>query len=77
MARPKGSINKVSANAKDNISAVFNRLGGTSQMATWAAANLTEFYKLYARLVPMEQRHAGPDGGTLEITIRGVPGRSS
>lgn len=54
MARPKGAKNKVGANAKDNIIAVFVRLGGTAKMAQWAEENLTEFYRLYARLVPTE-----------------------
>lgn len=52
MARPKGAKNKVSESAKDNILAVFTRLGGTHAMADWAKENLTEFYKIYARLLP-------------------------
>jgi hypothetical protein len=54
MPRPKGAKNKVGQSAKDNILAVFTRLGGTAQMAEWAKENLTEFYKLYARLIPTE-----------------------
>jgi hypothetical protein len=34
--------------------AVFNRLGGTATMAQWARENPTEFYKLNARLIPMQ-----------------------
>ncbi len=52
--RPLGSKNKVTANAKDNVLAVFNRLGGTHAMAQWAKENLTDFYKLYARLIPQQ-----------------------
>ncbi len=52
--RPKGSVNKVGATAKENIIAVFTRLGGTAEMAKWAEDNQTEFYKLYARLLPTE-----------------------
>ena len=54
MARTKGSKNKAGATAKDNILAVFTRLGGTAAMAKWAGDNQTEFYKLYARLIPQE-----------------------
>ena len=54
MARPKGSKNKVTESAKDNILAVFTRLGGTDTMAAWARKNQTEFYRLYARLIPQE-----------------------
>ena len=54
MARTKGSPNKIGAQVKENIVAVFNRLDGTSGMAKWAKKNLTEFYRLYARLIPTE-----------------------
>lgn len=57
MGRKAGSPNKFGAAAKDNIAAVFTRLGGTAQMAEWARENQTEFYKLYARLIPVE--HSG------------------
>ena len=54
MARPFGAKNKVGAQVKENVIAVFNRLGGTHTMAKWAQENLTEFYKLYAKLIPTE-----------------------
>jgi len=59
MPRPKGVINKI-----ENIVAVFTRLGGTAAMAEWARRNQTEFYRLYARLIPTES--------TTEITQRDV-----
>ncbi len=59
--RKAGTPNKFTTGAKDNVAAVFNRLGGTAEMAKWAKANQTEFYKLYARLIPVE--HSG------EVTI--------
>jgi len=34
--------------------AAFNRIGGHHALAEWAEANRTEFYKLYARLIPMQ-----------------------
>jgi hypothetical protein len=64
MARPKGSKNKVSGTAKENIIAVFTRLGGTAEMAKWAEDNQTEFYKLYARLIPTEV-----EGNLATITV--------
>lgn len=42
------------ATAKENVVAVFTRLGGTATMAEWAKENRTEFYKLYAKLIPTE-----------------------
>ena len=62
MPRPKGVPNKVGAQAKENIVAVFTRLGGTAAMADWARNNQTEFYRLYARLIPTDS--------TTEIGVR-------
>jgi hypothetical protein len=50
----KGSPNKAGAQVKENLLAVFTRIGGTHEMAEWAKANRTEFYRLYARLVPTD-----------------------
>lgn len=60
MPRPVGAKNKISGQAKENIQAVFVRLGGTAAMAEWAKKNLTDFYKIYARMLPVEG--PGPDG---------------
>lgn len=65
--RPKGAKNKVGAGAKENILAVFTRLGGTAAMAEWARENRTEYYKLYARLIPTEVSGAGGGPVTIEI----------
>jgi hypothetical protein len=49
--RGKGKIGKT---AKDNVLAVFQRLGGTASMARWAKDNQTDFYRLYAKLIPQQ-----------------------
>lgn len=54
MARTVGAKNKISGQAKENIQAVFVRLGSTAAMAEWARENKTDFYKIYARLLPIE-----------------------
>ena len=64
MPRPRGVPNKIGAQVKENIVAVFTRLGGTAAMAGWARRNQTEFYRLYARLIPSES--------TTEINLRDV-----
>ena len=72
MARVKGTKNILSATAKENIIAVFTRLGGTSAMADWARENLSDFYKIYARLVPtavdghLEVKHLVTDERIVE-----------
>lgn len=82
MARTLGAKNKIPQAAKENIAAVFVRLGGTAEMARWAKDNLTEFYKLYARLVPTEQRLGGsedapPIQGKVVWEIVGTPDKGS
>jgi predicted sulfurtransferase len=52
--RPLGSKGKASKSAKENVLAVFHRLGSTAAMAKWAQENQTEFYKMYARLIPQQ-----------------------
>jgi hypothetical protein len=41
----KGRPNAITATAKENLIAVFTRLGGTAAMAKWAEANQTDFYR--------------------------------
>ena len=65
MSTKKRGPGKVNALAKENIIAVFIRMGGTAAMAKWAKKNQTEFYKLYGRLVPHEV--TGPGGGALQF----------
>ena len=45
--------------AKYNIAAVFNKIGGIETMVLWAQNNQTEFYKLYARLLPLDVKTHG------------------
>ncbi len=61
--REKGTPNKVSATAKENIIAVFTRLGSTAAMARWAKRHPTDFYRIYARLLPTEIE------GTLNVPV--------
>jgi len=55
MAQQRGrGPNRIGAAVKSNVLAVFDRIGGRDRMAEWAEANLSEFYRLYARLIPTE-----------------------
>lgn len=54
------------ASVKEDVLAVFTRLGGTAAMAEWAAENPADFYtKLYAKMIPrnvdMEVQHSFVD----------------
>jgi hypothetical protein len=64
LGRQKGAKNTIGATAKENVIAVFTRLGGTAEMAKWAKANQTDFYRLYAKLIPQQI--------DLEITERPI-----
>lgn len=52
--RKPGVPNKLSATVKDNIIAVFDGIGGVESMTTWAKSNETQFFNLYAKLLPLQ-----------------------
>lgn len=67
--RPKGAKNKLTQCAKEAFEVAFDSLGGAKGLAMWAVDNQTEFYKLFARLIPVEQRHADPNGDPMVIAV--------
>jgi hypothetical protein len=68
--RAKGSLNKTTAGAKENIMAVFNGLGGTSQMKKWAEENQTQFYQIYSKLIPADVKLSGDEAAPIQIVIQ-------
>lgn len=73
--RPKGSPNKVHASMKQAIADAFEQLGGTDRMVQWAMEDpkhLTEFYKLAARLIPVETNVSGANGGPIQTVLEVV-----
>lgn len=54
MGRKVGSVNKYTASIKDAFRLAFDAIGGTDALAAWARENPTDFYKLAARLIPVE-----------------------
>ena len=70
--RPKGVPNKVHASMKQAIAEAFEQLGGTNRMVQWAQEDpkhLTEFYKLAARLIPVETQVTGQNGGPIQTVL--------
>ena len=65
--RPAGAKNKLGTTAKENIAAVFVRLGGTAAMAKWAEENQTAFYSIYSKLLPHEV--TGEGGGAIVLKL--------
>jgi len=54
MPTRKGCPNKFTANAKQAFQYAFSKMGGEKALAEWGKKNPTDFYKLYARLIPTD-----------------------
>lgn len=70
--RPKGARNKTNSLARENVIAVFNKVGGVEGMAAWALEHKTDFYKIYGRLIPVEV-NANHEGGMAITLSWGTP----
>lgn len=69
MGRPKGATNKVTRAFREALVTVYNGMGGDAALLTWARRNKTDFYKICARLIPVEK---SPEGGEGEGTVERV-----
>ena len=70
--RPKGATNKIPRVAKENIIRAFEDLGGIEGLVNWAkldAKNQGEFYKIYGRLLPIENNISGADGEPFSMVV--------
>lgn len=52
--RKPGSMNKTTATVKAALTEAFERLGGVPALQRWAKSEPTEFYKLWAKMLPVE-----------------------
>lgn len=52
--RKPGSMNKVTVEVKTALEQAFDQLGGVPALVTWGKTNPSEFYKLWARMLPKE-----------------------
>jgi len=66
--RPKGSVNKFTGKAKEAFALAFKGMGGVGALTRWAKRNPGDFFKLYARLIPVEIGGSGEDGA-IKIVI--------
>jgi hypothetical protein len=70
--RPKGSVNKTTAAAKDVIAQAASELGGKDRLIAWAredAQNERVFWgTIFPKLLPLQV--AGEDGGPLQVVIQ-------
>lgn len=78
--RTKGTPNKATAAVREALLIGFDKVGGMKAFTAWGKENQTEFYKLWAKLLPQEvhAEHTNPDG-SLRFTIRvgDAPGSNS
>ena len=69
--RPKGIPNRLTKSAREAFQLAFDQMGGGPKLAEWAKKNPTEFYKLYARLIPVE--HVGEGGeGPIQTVVKHI-----
>lgn len=52
--RKKGSLNKTTTAVKEALTVAFEDLGGVPSLVAWGHENLTEFYKLWVKVLPQE-----------------------
>ena len=71
--RKAGIPNKITKSAREAFQLAFDALNafdGPHRLEKWAAENPTEFYKLYARLIPVEV--TGEGGEAIQTIVRHV-----
>lgn len=73
--RQKGTPNKLSGTAKENIACVFVRLGGVQAMVKWAEKNPTQFYQIYAKLLPIDLEVGGKEDAPA-VRVEIVPSKA-
>lgn len=70
--RPKGATNRIPRVAKENIIKAFEDLGGVEGLVNWAMSdskNQGDFYKIYGRLLPIENNISGADGDLFKMVV--------
>ena len=69
--RKKGQPNKTTTKAREAFALAFDSIGGGTALGKWARENPTEFYKLYARLIPVDVTSDEKPLTTQRIVIGG------
>lgn len=72
--RKKGEVNRITRSAREAFLFAFNGLGGAHGLLQWAQAskaNRADFYKMFARLIPVEVVGEG-GSGPIQAIVRHV-----
>lgn len=56
--RKRGTPNKLTRSVKLALEESFTKMGGIAALVRWGKENPTEFYKLWAKILPVEAREA-------------------
>jgi hypothetical protein len=59
--RKKGSVNKLTASAREAYALTFQGIGGVPAFIAWAKENPTEFYKLHSKTIPLDVTSGGKE----------------
>jgi hypothetical protein len=65
--RPKGLQNKLTKSAKEAFQHAFDEAGGADGLAQWAKGHRADFYKLYARLIPVDANITGAIDAAMTV----------
>lgn len=70
LGRKKGVPNKSTAAVKDMILQALAESGGVKYLTTQAEKNPTAFMTLVGKVLPLDVKMGGPDGGAVEVVFR-------
>jgi hypothetical protein len=67
--RTKGTPNKVTRSVKEALELAFEQAGGVDGLVDWARSNPTEFYKIWAKLLPRDLNITEQEGNFPQVVL--------
>lgn len=55
--RPRGAPNQLTGAFRNAVQTVYHDIGGDKAFAQWASENPSDFYRIAARLIPVQVAH--------------------
>lgn len=68
VSKPKGEFSR--RKVVENVQDAFDLIGGTPRLAIWADENPTDFFRMYAKLLPSGNSSALGESNKLEIVMK-------
>lgn len=69
--RKKGVPNRMTVVARDAFNQAFQGIGGVPRLIEWGSEHPDEFFKLYARLIPVDVTSGGKELAALTWSFGG------